>query len=66
MSANEQVAWIAKLQLTVYMVQLIGNPIKTTHFQLLCNSIIIAAMMTSLIVIHLLKYDVWHYEDFWT
>jgi hypothetical protein len=23
-------------------------------------------MLTSLIVIHLLKYDMWHYEDLWT
>jgi hypothetical protein len=23
-------------------------------------------MLMSLIVIHLLKYDIWHYEDFWT
>jgi hypothetical protein len=23
-------------------------------------------MLTSLIVIHLLKSDTWHYEDFWT
>jgi hypothetical protein len=22
-------------------------------------------MLTSLIVIHLLKYDMWHYEDLW-
>jgi hypothetical protein len=33
LSANEQVAWIAKLQLTVYMMQLNYNFIKTTHFQ---------------------------------
>jgi hypothetical protein len=37
----------------------------TTQFQLLCNSIIITPMM-SLIIIHLLKFDMWHYEDFWT
>ncbi len=23
-------------------------------------------MLMSLIVIHILKYDTWHYEDFWT
>jgi hypothetical protein len=23
-------------------------------------------MLISLIVIHLLKFDMWHYEDFWT
>jgi hypothetical protein len=23
-------------------------------------------MLTSLFVIHLLKFDTWHYEDFWT
>jgi hypothetical protein len=41
------------------------NYIKTIHFQLLCNSIIITPMM-SLIIIHILKYDMWHYEDFGT
>jgi hypothetical protein len=71
MSANGQVAWIIKLQVTIYIMQLNCNLVKTTCFQLLCNSIITInsthdVMLMSLIVIHLLKSNMWHYEDFWT
>jgi hypothetical protein len=43
MTFNRQVAWVAKLQLIVYMVQLIViqlHSVKVIHFQLLFNSII--------------------------
>jgi len=45
------------------------NYVKITHFQLLGNSIIVTpndVMLTSVIVIHPLKSNKWHYEDFWT
>jgi hypothetical protein len=40
------------------------NPISTTiqlHYNYTHD-----VMLTSLIVIHLLKFDMWHYEDLWT
>jgi hypothetical protein len=72
MNVNKQVAWVVKLQLTVYMVQLI-----TTQLQLYQNNSFSTTMqlhynythdvmLMSLIVIHLLKFDMWYYEDFWT
>jgi hypothetical protein len=50
------------------MVQLNCHLVKTTDFQLLSNSIIIThdVMLMSLIIIHLLEFDTWHYEDFLT
>jgi len=44
------------------------NYVNITHFQLLCNSIITApndVMLTSLIVIHPLKFNKSHYEKIW-
>ncbi len=72
MSSNKQVARIAKLQLIIHTVQLI-----TTQLQLGQNNYFSTTiqlhynythdvMLTSLIVIHLLKFDTWHYEDFLT
>jgi hypothetical protein len=72
MNVNGQVAWITKLQLIIYMEQLI-----VTQLQLCQNnsfSIIMQfhynythdVMLASLIVIHLLQSDMWHYEDFLT
>jgi hypothetical protein len=51
------------MQLIITQLQLRQNNL----FSILCNSIIIMhdVMMMSLIVIHLLKPDMWHYEDFW-
>jgi hypothetical protein len=71
-SANGQVEWVAELQLIVYTVQFI-----TTQLQLSQNNSFSTTrqlhynythdvMLTSLIVIHILKYDMWHYEGFWT
>ncbi len=52
-NANGQIAWVAKLQFTIYMVQLIAISlqfnyyfVKITHFQLLFNFIIITPMMS--------------------
>jgi len=70
-SANKQIAWIAKLQLIVYKVQFI-----TIQLQLSQNNSFWTTMqfhdnythdvmLTSLMVIHLLKSNTWHYEDFW-
>jgi hypothetical protein len=70
-SANKQIAWIAKLQLIVYKVQFItiqlqlsqNNSFWTTmQFHDNCTHDV---MLTSLMVIHLLKSNTWHYEDFW-
>jgi len=67
MSANGQIAWIAKLQLIVYTVQLII----TLSKQLIFNTMQLHynythdVMLMSLIVIHLLKFDTWNYNFFW-
>jgi hypothetical protein len=72
MNVNEQITWIVELQLTIYMVQLItiqlqfnqNNSFSTTmqfHYNDTHD-----VMLTSLNVIHLLKSNMWHYEDFWT
>jgi hypothetical protein len=58
----------AKLQLIVYIMHLIVTQLqfnKKIHFQLLFNSII-NIPMKSLIVIHILKSNMWHYEKNWT
>jgi hypothetical protein len=55
------------VQLITIQLQLSQNLIKATHLQLLFNSIITTTMMSclmSLIVINILKYDMWHYEFF--
>jgi hypothetical protein len=68
MSVNKQIAWIAKLQFTIYMVQFIA-----TQLQLCQNNSLLTimqlnynfthdVMLMSLIVIHILKYNTWHYE----
>jgi hypothetical protein len=71
-NANRQVAWVVELQLVIYIMQLI-----VTQLQL-CQkdsfSFIIQfhynythdVMSMSLIVIYLLTYDTWYYEDFST
>jgi hypothetical protein len=71
-SVNKQVAWITKLQLTIYTVQPIATQLQlsqnnsfSTTMQL-CYNCTHDVMLTSLIVIHLLKFDMWYYEDFWT
>jgi hypothetical protein len=61
-----------ELQVTLYIMQLIAiqlqfsqNKSFSTIMQLHYNYTH-DVMMTSLIVIHLLKFYMWHYEDFWT
>jgi len=70
-SVNEQVAWVAELQLTVYTVQFIVTQLQfsqnnsfSTIIQLHYNYTH-DVMLMSLIVIHLLKSNMWYYEDFW-
>jgi hypothetical protein len=59
MSYNEQVAWIAKLQLTIYMVQLIATQLQFNQNNSFSTTIQLHydythdVMMMSLIVIHL-------------
>ncbi len=68
MSANGQVAQVVKLQLSIYMVQLVAIQSKqliSTTMQLHYNYTH-DVILTSLIVIHILKSNTWHYEDFWT
>jgi hypothetical protein len=71
-SANGQVAWIVKLPFIVNTMELIAtqlqfcqnNSFKTiTQLRYNCTH---HAMLTLLIVIHPLKSNMWHYEDFWT
>jgi len=71
-SANGQVTWVAKLQFTIYIMQLITTQLQfnqnnsfSTIMQLHYNCTH-DVMLTSLIVIHLMKSNTWHYEDFWT
>jgi hypothetical protein len=49
------------MQLIVYTMQFNCNFIKTTYFQFQYNYTH-DVMLTSIIVIHLLKSDMWHYE----
>jgi len=49
----------------VTQLQLNQNKSFSTTMQLHYNCIH-DVMLTSLIIIHILKYDIWHYEDFWT
>jgi hypothetical protein len=72
MSASGQVAWVAKLQVTIYMVQFIVTQLQlgqnnsfSTTIQLHYNYTHYVMLM-SLIVIHLLKSNMWHYEKIWT
>jgi hypothetical protein len=71
-SANEQVAWVGELQLIVYTMQFIVTQLQLNQnnsfstimqFHYNCTHDV---MLTSLIVIHLLIFDRWHYEIFWT
>jgi uncharacterized membrane-anchored protein len=72
MNVNGQVAWIAKLQLIVYIMQLIATQLQ--HNENNSFSIIVQfhynrthdVMLMPLIIIHLLKFDTWHYEKIWT
>jgi len=69
-SDNGQVAWFVKLQLIIYTVQFI-----VIELQLSQNNSFSTIMklhynytrdilLTSIIVIHILKYDTWYYEKF--
>ncbi len=71
MNVDGQAAWVAKLQLTIDMMQLItiqlqfcqNNSFSTTmqlHYNYTHD-----VMLMWLIVIHILKFDTWHYENFW-
>jgi hypothetical protein len=61
-----------ELQFTIYMVQFIVIQLQLTQNNLF--SIVMQfhynythdVMLTSLIVIHLLKFNMWHYEKIWT
>ncbi len=68
-SVNEQVAWVVEFQLTIYTVQLIATQLQvyqnnsfSTIMQLHYNCTH-DVMLTSLIVIHLLKFYMWHYRN---
>jgi hypothetical protein len=72
MNVNGQVAWVVGLQLIVYTVQLIviqlqlnkKNSFLTTmqlHYNYRHD-----VMLASFIIVHLLKFNTRHYEDFWT
>jgi len=67
-SANKQVAWIAKLQLIIYTVQFIATQLQlsqnnsfSTTMQLHYNYTHDVILML-LIVIHILKFNTWHYK----
>jgi hypothetical protein len=65
---NRQVAWVVivyMMQLIVTQLQLYQNNSFSTTMQLHYNCTH-GVMLTLLIVIHLLKSNTWHYEDFWT
>ncbi len=70
-SVNGQVAWVVELQLIVCMVQLIATQLQFNQNNLFLTTIqfhynyTYDVMLMSLIVIHLLKFDMWPYEDFW-
>jgi hypothetical protein len=59
MNSNGQVAWVTKLQLTVYMVQLIATQLQLNQNNSFSTTIQLhynythGVMLTSLIVIHL-------------
>jgi hypothetical protein len=71
-NVNEQVAWVAELQLIVYTMQLITTQLQFNQNNLFSTvmqfhyNCIHDVMLTSLVVVHLLKFDTSHYEDFWT
>jgi len=60
------------LQLTIYMMQFIVTQLQLNQNNSFSTMMQVHynrnhdVMLTSLIVIHLLKYDKWHYEIFWT
>jgi hypothetical protein len=70
-SVIQQVAWVVKLQLTIYVVQLIATQLQVgqnhsfstiMQFHYNYNHNI---MLTLVIFIHPLKLEMWHYEVFW-
>jgi hypothetical protein len=71
-SVNKHIAWVVELQLTIYMVQFIATQLQLNQNNSFSTTIqfhynyIHDVMLTSLNVIHLLKFNMWHYEDFWT
>jgi len=72
MNVNEQVAWNAKLQLIVYMVQFIAIQLQFNQNNSFSTIIPLHynythdVMPMSIIIIHLLKFNMWQYENFWT
>jgi len=60
-----------ELQLTIYMVQLIANQLQLNENNLFSTTMQLHynythdVMLTSLIVIHLLKSNMWHFEKDW-
>jgi hypothetical protein len=69
---NGQITWTAKLQLTIYTMQLIVIQLQLNQNNLFSTIMQLhyshthGAMLTSLIVMHLLKFDMWHYKKIWT
>jgi hypothetical protein len=64
-NVNGQVAWITQLRFIVTQLQLCQNNSFSTTMQLHYNYTH-DVMLISLIIIHLLNFDTWYYEDFWT
>jgi hypothetical protein len=62
----------AKLQLIVYTMHLIVTQLQFSQKKSFSTTIQLhynythEVMLTSLIVIHILKLDMWHYEKIWT
>jgi len=71
-NANGQVAWVVELQFTIYTLQLIATQLQLSQNNSFSITIQLHynythdVMLMSLLVVHLLKFDMWHYEDFWT
>ncbi len=67
-SVNKQVAWVAKLQLIVCTLQLIATQLQFNQNNSFSTTIQLhysythGVMLTSLIIIHILKSNMWHYE----
>jgi hypothetical protein len=71
-SAHKQLVWVAKLQLTIYMVEFIITQLQLSQKKSFSTTIQLHynhthdVMSMSIIIIYLLKSNTWHYEDFWT
>jgi hypothetical protein len=61
-----------ELYFTVYIVQLVATQLQLSQNNLFSTTMQLHhnytydVMMTSLIIIHLLKSNMWHYGNFWT